>query len=432
MAASAVGLAARQACSLHIGAGIALPLARATYIDRHVRPIGPYIVVTIDQTATAAHASLLGVASATAVHRDGYGCVLDHGLALTTLTPYPLPEAEAGEINQPEKSARFDSGALDTVIADAFEEPSPSEPRQTMAVLVLSNGQLVAQKYATGISPDTPLPGFSMAKSMTATMIGLLVKHKNLDVMSVVPDAGQLTAAGATYDDLLRMVSGVGVAEDGSGRDGNSIMLTQRHDAAGYAVQQDLHAEPGEQYAYTGGNSVVLAQQFVNLAGDGDPSKAYAFLAEQLLKPLQLNSVVLETDGVGTFLGSSFMLASALDWAKLGQLYLQNGVWEGQRVLPADWVKYVSTKTPQSEARDYGAGFWVAVDGGRDSQHGHLPRPPEDALFMHGMMNQAVYILPTQSLVVVRLGATRSYLASGEWELLAGVLGALRAAPDGN
>ncbi|MEM7002027.1 MAG: hypothetical protein AAF529_14660 [Pseudomonadota bacterium] len=101
-------------------------------------------------------------------------------------------------------------------------------------------------------------------------------------------------------------------------------------------------------------------------------------------------------------------------------------------MLPADWVKYVSTKTPQSEARDYGAGFWVAVAGGRDSQHGHLPRPPEDTLFMHGMMNQAVYILPAQSLVVVRLGATRSYLASGEWELLAGVLGALRAAPSSN
>ena len=103
---------------------------------------------------------------------------------------------------------------------------------------------------------------------------------------------------------------------------------------------------------------------------------------------------------------------------------MKDGVWNGQQLLPDTWTEYVSTKTPQSGARDYGAGFWVAVDGGRDQRHAHLPVPPTDALFMHGMMNQAVYILPSQQLVVVRLGATRSYLQSGEWEFLAGVLGA--------
>ncbi|MEO1085259.1 MAG: serine hydrolase, partial [Acidobacteriota bacterium] len=117
-------------------------------------------------------------------------------------------------------------------------------------------------------------------------------------------------------------------------------------------------------------------------------------------------------------------LASALDWARLGQLYLQNGQWDGRQILPNDWSAYVSRKTPESGAKDYGAGFWTAESGGRDSQHLQLPKPPRDAYFMHGMMNQSVYILPRQSLVIVRLGATRSYLESGEWELVADVAAA--------
>ncbi len=424
--ASALGLAARQACSLHVGAGIPLALARETYIDRHIRPLGPYVSTHVD--ANHVRASLFNLLTVRAFHREGYGCVLAHGEDVLALKPYRVTPRRQSTLNQPERQAHFDVSALDAAVEASFAEPGDAEPRQTMAVLVLSNGKLVAEKYAEGISQTTPLPGFSMAKSMTATMLGLLVLHKGLDVRAVVANAGKLSEAGVTYDQLLRMTSGIGVVEDGSGRDGNSIMLTQTHDAAAYAVNQALQHDPGTEYAYTGGNSVVLAKQFVELAGDGNPSEAYRFLADELLQPLAMTSVVLETDGVGTFLGSSFMLASALDWAKLGQLYLQNGVWEGRRVLPEGWTEYVSTKTPQSMERDYGAGFWVAVDGGRDSRHEHLPRPPANALFMHGMMNQAVYILPTESLVVVRLGATRSYLDSGEWELLADTLSAWKPA----
>lgn len=425
MIASALGLAARQACSLHFSAGLPPSLARETYINRHIRPVGPYVSITLDETGKFARASLLRLLSATARYRDGYGCVLDLGRDITPLTPYPPLATADVPVDLQAKSAGFDTAALDRAIEASFEEPSASSPRQTMAVLVLSEGRLVAEKYADGVQQSTPLPGFSMAKSMTATMIGLLVEHKNLDVMSVVPNAGKLTQAGVTYDQLLRMTSGIGVKENGSGRDANSIMLTQTHDAAGYAGSRDLLTLPGEAYAYTGGGPVVLARQFIDIAGDGDPSKAYRFLSDKLLTPLGLSTVVLETDGAGTFLGSSFMLASALDWARLGQLYLQNGSWNGTRILPDNWAHYVGTKTPQSHDKDYGAGFWVAVSGGRDSRHAHLPRPPEDAFFMHGMMNQAVYILPSQSLVVVRLGATGSYLQSGEWELLAEVIDAL-------
>ncbi len=423
---SAVALAARQSCSLKFAAGIPLSLARDTYVDRHIRPLGPYVSIELNEAAESAHASLLGVISSTAIHQPGYGCVLHHGQDIVKLSPYELVASQPVPINERVANANFDVEALRAVIEASFKEPNAQQPRQTMAVLVLSDGELVAEKYADGVTQQTPLPGFSMAKSMTATMIGLLVSHQKLDVLSVVPNAGRLSEAGVTYDQLLRMISGIGVDETGSGRDKNSIMLTQTHDSAQYAVQQGLHDGPGETYEYTGGNAVVLSKQFVEIAGEGDASAAYEFLAEKLLRPLGISSVVLETDGVGTFLGSSFMLASALDWAKLGQLYLQDGVWEGTRLLPVEWTRYVSTKTPQSAERDYGAGFWVAETGGRDSRHEHLPQPPQDAFFMHGMMNQAVYILPGQSLVVVRLGATRSYLESGEWELLAGVLSAYK------
>ena len=424
MIASAVSLAARQACSLYFSAGLPVNLARETYINGHVRPVGPYLDIEFNGIDRTVQASLFGLYTAHAAYFEGNGCVLDHGQPIVQINTRVKNSIQHVPINRETRSAKFDTDALAAALEAAFREPHESAPRQTMAVLVLSEGELVAEKYAADVQQSTRLPGYSMAKSMTATMIGLLVMHKQLDVNWVVEDAGELTQAGVTYDQLLRMTSGVGVVEDGSGRDGNSIMLTQTHDAARYAINQDLMSVPGTTYAYSGANSVVLANRFVDIAGNGDPSKAYAFLAANLLTPMGLNSVVLETDGVGTFLGSSFMLATALDWAKLGQLYLQDGIWQGRRLLPPGWRKYVSTKTPQSAGKDYGAGFWVAVQGGRDAQHAHLPKPPVDAFFMHGMMNQAVYILPSPNLVVVRLGATRSYLHAGEWELLRDVIAA--------
>lgn len=426
MIGSALGLAARQACSLHFGADFSLRMARDTYIDRHIRPIGRFVSIELDATGRSARAAFLSAFSASAVYRDGYGCVLEHGEHIAALVPYLEGEIREEAVNVEVRNEYFDVESLNAAVADSFREPSDASPRQTMAVVVLKNGQLVAEKYAPEIEQATPLPGFSMAKSMTATMIGLLVQHRGLDVMAVVPGAGKLTEAGVTYDQLLRMTSGIGVDENGSGRDANSVMLTQTNDAAGYASSRTQFDSPGASYAYTGGGSVVLSRSFIDVAGEGNPSAAYRFLAERLLKPLDMNSVVLETDGTGTFLGSSFMLATALDWSKLGQLYLQNGKWNNEQILPEHWSEYVSEKTPQSGERDYGAGFWVAVDGGRDSQHEHLPRPPKDAYFMHGMMNQAVYVLPSQSLVITRLGATRSYLESGEWELVADVVSALK------
>ena len=400
--------------------------ARETYINRHIRPIGPYVAIEIDLDGEQASASFLSIYESRAHYRDGYGCVLDHGQPPVKLDPRPLEESTPIDLNIDQQQLYFDTAALASALDRAFTEPSADAPRQTMAVVVLHQGHLVAEKYAPGISKNTPLPGFSMAKSMTGTMVGLLVQHKDLDVGDVVSSAGNLTRAGATYDHLLRMTSGIGIEETGSGRDSNSIMLTQRYDAFEYAIERPLHDSPGNVYAYNGGNFIVLAKKFIDIAGDGRPAKAYDFLYENLLRPMALDTVVLETDGNGTFLGSSFMLASALDWAKLGQLYLQDGMWDGKRLLPEGWVKYVSTKTKQSGARDYGASFWVAVSGGRDSRHPHLPQPPDDALFMHGMMNQVVYIFPRQKLVIVRLGATRRYLESGEWSLFRDVLASLK------
>ena len=149
------------------------------------------------------------------------------------------------------------------------------------------------------------------------------------------------------------------------------------------------------------------------------------FVSDELAHKLGAD-LQLEVDATGTFLGSSFMLASALDWAKLGQLYLQDGVWEGERLLPEGWTDYVSRTTERSGAKNYGAGFWTATSGGRDAQHAELPKLPEDAFFMHGMMNQAVFVLPGRSLVIARLGATRNYLQSGEWQLVADVVASMR------
>lgn len=434
---SATGLAARQLCSLHYASGMDADFVRETWIDPHIKPVADFVRLTKDDENRTTEASIFGLFKTKAKYRSrGHGCVLDFGEEIVELTPRPqLPRREyalwaaleeAGVDPGGWNSQFFDQEKLDKAIEEAFKEPTDQENRQTVSIVDLHKGQIVAEKVRGGLTINTPLPGYSMAKSMTVTMIGLLVQNEGLDVFSVIPNAEALTEAGVTYDNLLRMVSGINVLEDGSGLDANSIMLTQKNDAATYAIERGLMAAPGEEYAYTGGGPIVLAKAFNSMVAPTDPNGAYAYLQDKLIEPLDLSTLILESDGMGTFLGSTYMSASAYDWAKLGQLYLQNGVWNGERILPESWSRYVSTPTPQSGDRYYGAGFWSGAGGGRtDPEHPH-PALPKDAYFMHGMMNQSIYIIPSKDLVIIRLGATRSYHESGEQELVRDVVAAMK------
>jgi CubicO group peptidase (beta-lactamase class C family) len=198
---------------------------------------------------------------------------------------------------------------------------------------------------------------------------------------------------------LLRMTTGLALDETNSGFDPSSQMVYLQDDMAGFAATAALIAAPGTRWAYSSPSTQLLARIIRDITGG--PEQALAFAWRELFNPLGMRSVTLEFDGAGTLQGSSYMLASARDWARFGLLYLNDGVIGGRRILHEDWVDFSAAATLDT---DYGAGFWT-----NPSEHQHAKGRvrlgiPRDAFFASGDLGQRIVIMPSQRLVIVRLG----------------------------
>jgi hypothetical protein len=198
---------------------------------------------------------------------------------------------------------------------------------------------------------------------------------------------------------LLRMTTGLALDETNSGFDASSQMMYLHSDMAGFAVRAPLIAQPGKRWAYSSPTTQLLARIIRDAVGG--PEQTLAFAWRELFNPLGIRDVTLEFDGAGTLQGSSYMLASARDWARFGLLYLNDGVLAGKRILHEDWVDFSAAATLDT---DYGAGFWT-----NRSEHPHAKCRvrlgiPRDTFFASGDLGQRIVIIPSQQMVVVRLG----------------------------
>ena len=196
-------------------------------------------------------------------------------------------------------------------------------------------------------------------------------------------------------------------------------MLFARLDAAGYAASKGLGAEPGSEWKYSSGTTNIVSRVLRRALGEAG---YLAFPRRALFEPLGMSTATFEMDGSGTFVGSSFLLASARDWARFGQLHLQDGVWEGRRLLPEGWVRWATTLTPQSGDKRFGAHWWLRVppDLGGDTPAGKSL--PADAFHALGHEGQCLSVIPSRGLVVVRLGLSIRLDAWDHAGFLAGVL----------
>ena len=179
-------------------------------------------------------------------------------------------------------------------------------------------------------------------------------------------------------------------------------MLFEVGDAARFAARMDLVVPPGTRWQYSSGTSNILARVLRNVLHD--EAEYLAFPRRALFDPLGMSSAVLETDASGTFVGSSYMYATARDWAQLGSLYLQDGAWNNERVLPEGWVAYTTSPAPADDMKRYGAHFWLQVP---DEYRGEDARLPVPAFHAAGHEAQFVTIVPSRGAVIVRLGRTR-------------------------
>jgi CubicO group peptidase (beta-lactamase class C family) len=382
--------------------------------DNH--PLLRLLLPSVDMARHMTTVTLLGGARSDAAYHPGLGCTISIGPAAAALTTASTAASRESAGRSEDFSADAPGPGLDLLrlwdaVDWAFAEPDPAKLRRTRALVVLHDGRIIAERYAPGFSAAMPMPGWSMTKTATAVLIGTLVKSGKLSVeqKALLPEwrgAGD-PRADITLDQLLRMTSGLHFTERYGDPDADvALMLFARADGAGYAIDKPLEAVPGTRWQYSSGTSNILSRVIRQAVG-GTEQDYLDFPRRALFNPVGMRSAIIEPDASGTFVTSSYMYASARDWARLGQLLLQDGVWRGSRVLPQGWVKYMTTLTPQSTRKDFGAHLWVKVTPPFDSLLIPPPKLPLDAFHAVGYEGQFVSVIPSRRLVVVRLGLTR-------------------------
>lgn len=394
----------------------------------------------VDRVRKAVTVTLFGVGRSHSVYREGLGCTLDHGAAIADVAvpaddrrPALLPEI-AGPAIVPPQSPEL-AAALDR----AFAEPAQPPHRRTRAVVVTKAGRVIAERYADGIGPETPLLGFSMTKSVISALTGVLVRQGRLKLDGPAPvvawsDPNDPRHA-ITIDQLLRHTAGLDLGSSlqaslGSAFEPVNRMKFMEFDMAAYAESKPLATAPGTAWNYHDGNPLILAHLIRNAVG-GNPADVLRFAQRELFAPLGMHHVVLQLDGAGTVEGSSEMLASARDWARFGQLYLDDGLVGGRRILPEGWVTYSATATPNAWV-GIGAGFWTNQGDSIGARFRIAHGWPRDAFFAKGTIGQYTIVIPSEKLVIVRMGRSPNAPpeADGVFDLVRDVIAATRTKGD--
>jgi len=282
---------------------------------------------------------------------------------------------------------------------------SHEETGETLALVVQHRGQVVAEAYADGLTADTTLISWSMAKSITHALVGMAKMDGLLEVQAPTGIATWQSdeRRHITLQHLLEMRSGLSWIEDYvEGNESDVIEMlfgAGKDDHAAHATNQPLVKNPGSEWYYSSGTTNIVARLLGDALGDKHGSNALtqAFIQERLFDAIGMNSATAQFDAAGTFVGSSYVYATARDFAKFGELYLRDGVWDGERVLPNGWVDHARTQTVLDEetGQGYGAHWWT------------LPGE-QGSLIASGYEGQQIYVLPTRDLVIVRLGKTLS------------------------
>jgi CubicO group peptidase (beta-lactamase class C family) len=430
---AAIGAAykAKVLCTIVFGTGRAVSSPSIDEVSADSYRLMRLFRVDIDRRARTVTASLPGFASRRAIFRGHLGAALLYdgtdleGWSASAL-PDGSPQAGRGTVTEKPRRAAAESAALRRVVDAAFLEPDPRRLRRTRAILVVQDGQIVAERYAPGFDEQTRFPGWSMTKSVLGALVGVLVGEGRLSLAdrALMPAwQDRDPRAAITLTDLLRMRSGLAFSEVYDDVTSDVIeMLFHQPDAAAFAASRPLSAPPGSVWGYSSGTTNILSAIVRRVVGEAEyPS----WPRRTLFDPVGMASALMEADASGTFVASSFMLATARDWARFGQLAAQDGVWEGRRLVPEGWLEFGTTPTPQSPGGIYGAHWWLGLKpelGGGTAVAARLPR---GTFFAVGHEAQALTIIPSRRLVVVRLGLSIYVDAWNHASFLAELLDAL-------
>ena len=349
--------------------------------------------------------SVFGIKKRKAVFVEGLGAILvnkeddgqgpfDIPTRQQTAMDLPFPYGNLQQKDTLLKEVDYDK--LAAVVKDAFDKPG-EEDKRTRSLLVVYKDQIVAEEYAEGFDRHTPILGWSMTKSITSTIYGILVKQGKIDIEATtgLKEWEDDERSGITYNDLLHMNSGLEWEEDYNTLSDVTRMLYLESDMGRMQIDKPLVGDPDSTWNYSSGTTNLLAGPL--LKDQFSSHQEYLdFWYRELLDKIGMHSALIETDLSGSFVGSSYGWANTRDWARFGLLYLNQGNWNGEQIIDSSWVEYVSTPTRTSDGR-YGAQFWLNAGG-------HYPDAPRDLFSANGYQGQYVFIIPSKNLVIVRTG----------------------------
>ena len=362
----------------------------------------------IEDAGKFAVASVYGLKERKAIYREGLGVTLIND-DFDVSKPYLVPKRTKLNNNLPfpygnkeSKDTVFsnvDYNKLNAAVANAFDAKGQIKKR-TRSLLVIYKDKIIAEKYDTGFDKNSKILGWSMTKSITSAMFGILEKQRKFDIdaPAPIPEWKNDNRKSITTSDLLHMNSGLEWEEKYDRICDATEMLFQAEDMTRSQLEKPAAFKPNTRWNYSSGTtnllSGILRKQFKT------HQEYLDFWYTDLIDKIGMNSMVIETDMSGNYVGSSYGWATTRDWSKFGLLYLHNGNWNGEQIFNEGWAKYTATPTNTSDGR-YGAHFWLNAGG-------TFQDVPKDMYFCSGYQGQMILIIPSLDLVVVRMGLKES------------------------
>jgi CubicO group peptidase (beta-lactamase class C family) len=371
---------------------------------------------TVNEKDSSVTGSVWGLAKRKTIYRKGVGCTIINDLTEEEIRKQQFVLPAKPRVNSDSIAWPYGDKLPDTIPVNINKEKLEVAVNNVMnettadgktvysrAVLVIYDGNIVAEKYAPGFDKSTVMLGWSMSKSFTAAMIGILVKENKLSVDAPAPVAAWANTKKQkiTLKQLLQQTTGLDFTENYTRPSSVTKMLFSKGDMAAYAESLALKHEPGTVFNYSGGNSNILSKIIRQTVGAKDYA---AFPYSELFYKINAYSFLMEPDASGTYIGSSYSYATARDFARFGLLYYNNGVWNGEQILPVNWVKESIHPSVADELKHYGYQFWLNGYDEKDPTKRRCPDIPSDMFLADGYGGQDVYIIPSQKLVVLRLG----------------------------
>ncbi len=358
----------------------------------------------IDENGKFATASVYGLKERKAIYREGLGVTLIND-DFDVSKPYEVPKRTklvnnlffpyGNNESKDSIFANIDYAKLNAAVANAFDQKAQKNKR-TRSVLVIYKDKIIAEKYDTGFDKNSKILGWSMTKSITATLFGVLQKQGKIDINKPAPITEWTNdeRKNISINDLLHMNSGLEWEEDYTKISDVTQMLFLAEDMTQSQINKPLIGKPNATWNYSSGTtnllSGILRKQFKT------HQEYLDFWYSNLIDKIGMNSMLVETDMAGNYVGSSYSWATTRDWAKFGLLYLHKGNWNGEQILDESWVRFVATPTNTSNGQ-YGAHFWLNTGG-------KFPNVPRDMFYCSGYQGQMVAIFPNHDLVIVRMG----------------------------